>query len=139
MFAAAVAGAAITNYVSSYLWVIPGIDKPNFYHAEYGQLRMGKSLYEDYARYLRNSPIYHADKINTPLLSWAGKQDSQVDHYQSVEFYLALRRLGKTNTMLLYPGENHVFSDSVNKQHLTQSIEQWFDHYLKGDKNPESF
>lgn len=134
MFAAAVAGAAITNYVSSYLWIIPGMDQPNFFHAEYGQLRIGKSLYEDYAAYLRNSPIYHADKINTPLLSWAGEEDGQVDHYQSIEFYLALRRLGKTNTMLLYPKENHTLSNPVNKQHLTQSIEQWFDHYLKGDK-----
>lgn len=139
MFAAAVAGAAITNYVSSYLWIIPGSDQPNFFHAEYGQLRIGKSLYEDYAAYLRNSPIYHADKVNTPLLSWAGEQDSQVDHYQSIEFYLALRRLGKTNTMLLYPKENHTLSDPENKQHLTQSIEQWFDHYLKGDKKPECF
>lgn len=138
MFAAAVAGAAITNYVSSYLWIIPGVDQPNFYHAEYGQLRIGKSLYEDYPAYLRNSPIYHADKVNTPLLSWAGEQDGQVDHYQSVEFYLALRRLGKTNTMLLYPKENHTLSDPVHKQHLTQSIEQWFDHYLKGDKKLDS-
>lgn len=139
MFAAAVAGAAITNYVSSYLWMIPDIDKPNFYHAEYGQLRIGKSLYEDYAAYLRNSPIYHADKVNTPLLSWAGEQDSQVSHHQSLEFYLALRRLGKTNTMLLYPKEDHTLSDPLHKQHLTQSIEQWFDHYLKGDKKPDSF
>lgn len=139
MFAAAVAGAAITNYVSSYLWIIPDMGEPNFYHAEYGQLRIGKPLYEDYAAYLRNSPIYHADKVNTPLLSWAGEQDSQVSHYQSVEFYLALRRLGKTNTMLLYPKENHTLSDPIHKQHLTQSIEQWFDHYLKGDKKPDSF
>jgi dipeptidyl aminopeptidase/acylaminoacyl peptidase len=139
MFAAAVAGAAITNYVSSYLWIIPDMDEPNFYHAEYGQLRIGKSLYEDYAAYLRNSPIYHADKVNTPLLSWAGEQDSQVSYYQSVEFYMALRRLGKINTMLLYPKENHTLSDPIHKQHLTQSIEQWFDHYLKGDKKPDSF
>jgi dipeptidyl aminopeptidase/acylaminoacyl peptidase len=139
MFAAAVAGAAITDFVSGYLWVVPAIDKPNFWHYEFGQLRIGKSLYEDYDGYLKNSPIYHADKVNTPLLSWAGEQDGQVDHYQSIEFYLALRRLGKTNTMLLYPGENHVLSDRIHREHLTRSIEQWFDHYLKGDKKPVCF
>jgi dipeptidyl aminopeptidase/acylaminoacyl peptidase len=77
--------------------------------------------------------------VNTPLLSWAGEQDNQVSHYQSIEFHLALRRLGKTNTMLLYPKEDHTLSDPKNKQHLTRSIEQWFDYYLKGDKKPECF
>jgi dipeptidyl aminopeptidase/acylaminoacyl peptidase len=138
MFAAAVAGAAITDFVSSYLWV-GGMQKPNFFYYEFTQLRMGKSLYDNYAGYLQNSPIYHADKVNTPLLSWAGEQDIQVDYYQSIEFYLALRRLGKTNTMLLYPGEGHTLSDPIHKQHLTQSIEQWFDHYLKGNKKSDSF
>lgn len=138
MFAAAVAGAAITDFVSSYLWV-GGMQKPNFFYYEFTQLRMGKSLYDNYAGYLQNSPIYHADKVNTPLLSWAGEQDIQVDYYQSIEFYLALRRLGKTNTMLLYPKENHTLSDPIHKQHLTRSIEQWFDFYLKGGKKPDCF
>lgn len=131
MFAAAVAGAAITDYVSGYLWATWGLQKPNFWHYEFGQLRIGKSLYEDYAGYVRNSPIYHADKVNTPLLSWAGELDSVVHYYQSIEFYLALRRLGKINTMLLYPGEDHVLSDRIHREHLTESIEQWFDHHLK--------
>jgi dipeptidyl aminopeptidase/acylaminoacyl peptidase len=139
MFKAAVAGAAITDYVSGYLWATWGLQKPNFWHYEFGQLRIGKSLYEDYAGYVRNSPIYHADKVNTPLLSWAGELDSVVHYYQSIEFYLALRRLGKINTMLIYPGEDHVLSDRIHRQHLTESIEKWFDHYLKGGKKPEWF
>lgn len=139
MFAAAVSGAAITDYVSGYLWVSSGYQKPNFWHYEFGQLRIGKSLYEDYAGYLRNSPIYHADKVETPLLSWAGEQDSQVHYYQSMEFHLALRRLGKRNTMLIYPEENHVFMQEKNQQDLTQRIEQWFDYYLKDLKNQSGF
>ena len=137
MFAAAVAGAAITDFVNGYLWVVPGYGIPNFYHYEFGQLRIGKSLYEDYPAYLRNSPLYHADKVNTPLLSWAGDQDVQVDHNQTIEFYLALRRLGKINTMLLYPGANHVLMEKKHQEDLTQRIGQWFDYYLKGNKKPE--
>jgi dipeptidyl aminopeptidase/acylaminoacyl peptidase len=137
MFAAAVAGAAITDYVSGYLWVTWSFEKPNFWQYEFGQLRIGKSLYEDYAGYLRNSPIYHADKVSTPLLSWAGEQDAQVHYYQSIEFHLALRRLGKINTMLLYPGENHVLMNKKYQNDLTQRIEQWFDYYLKGNQKPE--
>ncbi|WP_163399688.1 S9 family peptidase [Flavobacterium fluviatile] len=139
MFKAAVAGAAITDYVSGYLRVAWGLQKPNFWHYEFGQLRIGKSLYEDYPAYLRNSPIYHADKVETPLLSWAGEQDSVVHYFQSIEFYLALRRLGKINTMLIYPGEDHVLMEEKHQQDLTGRIEQWFDYYLKGEKGLEWF
>ena len=139
MFKAAVAGAAITDYVSGYLRVAWGLQKPNFWHYEFGQLRIGKSLYEDYPAYLRNSPIYHADKVETPLLSWAGEQDSVVHYSQSIEFYLALRRLGKINTMLIYPGEDHVLMEEKHQQDLTGRIEQWFDYYLKGEKRLEWF
>jgi dipeptidyl aminopeptidase/acylaminoacyl peptidase len=132
MFAAAVAGAAITDYLSGYLWVTWAFEKPNFWHYEFGQLRIGKSLYEDYQGYLRNSPVYHADKVSTPLLSWAGDQDAQVHYYQSIEFHLALRRLGKINTMLLYPGADHTLTNKKHQNDLTQRIEQWFDYYLKG-------
>ncbi|MEA9412637.1 S9 family peptidase [Flavobacterium sp. PL02] len=131
MFAAAVAGAAINDYVSSYLWITWGFEKPNFWHYEFGQLRMGKSLYENYEGYLRNSPIFHAHKVNTPLLSWAGEQDAQVHYYQTIEFHLALRRLGKINTMLLYPGEDHVLMNKKYQKDLTERIEEWFDYYLK--------
>ncbi|SHM89539.1 S9 family peptidase [Flavobacterium chilense] len=137
MFKTAVAGAAITDYISGYLRVAWGLQKPNFWHYEFGQLRIGKSLYEDYAAYLRNSPVYHADKVKTPLLSWAGEQDSVVHYYQSIEFYLALRRLGKINTMLIYPREDHVLMDEKHQQDLTERIEQWFDYYLKAEKKPQ--
>ncbi|MGE6353977.1 prolyl oligopeptidase family serine peptidase [Flavobacterium sp. NPDC079362] len=139
MFKAAVAGAAITDYVSGYLRVAWGLQKPNFWHYEFGQLRIGKSLYEDYPAYLRNSPVYHADKVETPLLSWAGEMDSVVHYYQSIEFYLALRRLGKINLMLIYPGEDHVLMEEKHQQDLTGRIEQWFDYYLKGEKRLEWF
>ncbi|MBC5862836.1 S9 family peptidase [Flavobacterium turcicum] len=132
MFATAVAGAAINDFVSGYLWTSPSYQKPNFWHYEFGQLRIGKSLYEDYQGYLKNSPIYYADKVTTPLLSWSGEQDGQVHYYQSLQFYLALRRLGKTNTMLIYPDEGHVLSNRSHQQDLTQKIEAWFDYYLKG-------
>ncbi|MCL6461302.1 MAG: prolyl oligopeptidase family serine peptidase, partial [Flavobacterium micromati] len=76
-------------------------------------------------------PIYYADKVTTPLLSWCGEEDGQVHYYQSIQFYLALRRLGKTNTMLIYPEEGHVLSNRMHQQHLTNKIEEWFDYYLK--------
>lgn len=136
MFAAAVAGAGITDLISNYFYVSWNFGVPNFWRFERGQMRMGLTPFEDYGSYLENSPIYHADKICTPLLSWSGEEDYQVHYYQSMELHLALRRLHKKNVLFLYPGEGHFLSKPDNQRHCTRSTEQWFAHYLKGEEEP---
>lgn len=61
MFAAAVAGAGITDLVSNYFYVSWNFGRPNFWRFENGQMRMGSTPFEDYGAYVENSPIYHAD------------------------------------------------------------------------------
>lgn len=99
---------------------------------------MGKSLFEDMAAYNRNSPVLNAKQIKTPLLLWTGEEDKQVNSTQTIEFYLALRRLEKQATMLVYPKERHVILKKENQKDLTHRIQNWFDYYLK-DKQPESW
>lgn len=130
-FAAAVSGAAWTDLVSSYLYVGATFQRPDFYRAEYDQLRIGKSLYEDTNSYLKNSPVLLASKVTTPLLGWAGAEDRHIHSLQSMEFYMALRRLGKEHTLLIYPGEEHNLEQKKNQKDLAQRIGQWFDYYLK--------
>ena len=133
-FAAAVSGAAWTDLVSSYLYVGATFRRPDFYRAEHDQLRIGKSLFEDTESYLKNSPVLHAANVNTPLLGWTGEADRHIHSLQSIEFYMALRRLGKTHTLLVYPGEEHNLDQRKNQKDLTQRIGQWFDYYLKNGK-----
>lgn len=76
----------------------------------------------------------NADKIKTPLLSWAGKEDGSVDWSQGVEMYLALNRLRKKNIFLVYPNEGHIMYSNQAKMDLTTKIKDWFDYYLKGEK-----
>jgi dipeptidyl aminopeptidase/acylaminoacyl peptidase len=135
IFTAAVAGAAITDFISGYLYAPFQKGQPNFWKYEYGQLRMGKSLFEDWDGYKNNSPIFHSAQVTTPLLSWIGEEDYQVHYYQTIEFYLALRRQGKKNVMLIYPEEGHIIVEKSKQRHLTKSIEQWMHHYLQeGEK-----
>lgn len=136
LFACAVAGAATTNYLSSYLSVAQILGIPNFFKMEYGQARMKLSPYENMEWYLKNSPVMHAANVNTPLLSWTGLKDPQVEPRQSFEFYMALRRLGKTHILLAYPNEGHGMGKKENAIDLTTKIEEWFDHYLKGMNAP---
>lgn len=136
LFKCAVAGSATTDFISSHLSVTPNYKIPNFYKIERGQARMMVSPFEDWERYLQNSAVYHAAKITTPLLSWTGLKDGQVDYTQSFEFYLALRRLKKEHTMLVYPNAEHDVSGSKDAEDLTLKIEDWFDYHLKKGAKP---
>lgn len=133
-FATAVAGSAWTDLVSSYLYVSGSRRQPDFYRAEEDQIRIGKSLFEDMPSYLKNSPVLLAPKVSTPLLGWVGENDRHIHSLQSMEFYLALRRLNKDHTLLVYPNEGHELASKKNAEDLNLRIVQWFDHYLKNDK-----
>ena len=136
-FAAAVAGAAISDLVSMYLYVGPAFIRPDFFRTENHQFRIGKSLYEDMNAYLKNSPVLLAADIKTPLLGWAGEDDKHVHSFQTIEFYLALRRLNKEHTLLMYPEEQHELIKKKNQIDLSTRIMKWFDYYLKnGVKEP---
>jgi len=136
-FAAAVSGAAINDLVSSYLYVSGTTYRPDYYRYESDQQRMGKSLFEDPESYLRNSTVMQAAGIQTPLLSFTGAADLHVHYFQTMELYLALRRLKKTHSMLIYPREQHVITEPGHDIDLTQKVSDWFAHYLKGEKPAE--
>lgn len=131
LFATAIAGAGVSNLPSDYL-NIEGTQL-RFFQYEDSQLRMRRSLYEDYQGYLDNSPQYHAQKINIPVLLYTGGKDYHVNYTQTMAFHFAMTRLGKENTMLIYPDEAHAFNNPVNKKDLTVKVHEWFGHYLKGE------
>jgi dipeptidyl aminopeptidase/acylaminoacyl peptidase len=133
IFAAAVAGAGITDLVSNCLAMHGETEHSNMWRYESQQFRMGGSIYDNFAGYIANSPITHADRITTPLLSWTGKSDNNVPATQSMELHLALRRLQKKNILLVYPNEGHTVLNPANQLDLNKRIKQWFDSFLKGN------
>ncbi|MBJ2126357.1 S9 family peptidase [Flavobacterium sp. IB48] len=139
LFAAAVAGSGISDLTSGYLSVNWGYKNMNSWRYEYQQFRMKKTLFEDFQGYRKNSPIFFASNVNTPLLSYTGAEDTTVNPAQTMEFYLALRRLKKEHIMLLYPKENHTIQGRANQIDLTHKISEWFGYYLKGEKKPDWF
>lgn len=134
IFAAAVAGAPITNFLSfagSIHWT-PGIAE--FSHWETGQARMGVPFWEDLEAYLRNSPAHMVHELDTPMLMMFGDADGTVDWHQGVEFYNFARRAGRDDFVLLvYPGEDHGLRKRENQIDYHRRILQWFGHWLKGE------
>lgn len=131
MFAAAVAGASVTDFVSHYHNVGWNSNTPDIWRYESQQWRMGNSFYNIKDAYYNNSPIHHIESLQTPLLLWTGKVDYQVNWTQSIEFYLGMRRLGKIGKLLLYNKERHSITNPVNQKHLSNSILNWFDRFCK--------
>lgn len=134
LFAAAVSGGGISDLQSYYLGINWTTGKPDTWRLENQQWHMSNSLFENRSKYFENSPISFAENIQTPLLLWSGRQDTQVNWHQSVEFYLALRRLKKKQIMLLYPDEGHSLMKPDNQMDLVTKIKDWFDYFLKKEK-----
>src|SRR6202035_4279070 len=74
---------------------------------ESAQTRMGNPPWKDLGRYLRNSPIFSVDRVQTPLLIIQGDMD-YVAIQQGEEFFSSLYRQGKRAEFVRYWGEGHV-------------------------------
>jgi dienelactone hydrolase len=135
-FAAAVAGAPITDLVSNYgnhHWS-SGIAETD--HIETGQQRMEVPLYEDLPAYIRNSAVFGVSSMTTPLLIEVGDSDGTVFFHQGVELYNIARRARKDVVLIEYAGEDHGLRKKANQVDYQHRIFQWFGHYLKEEPAP---
>ncbi len=104
---------------------------------EQTQSRIGGTIWEYPMRYWENSPLFHLDKVHTPVLILHNDRDGAVPWYQGIEMYMGLRRLQKPVWMLNYPGEPHNLKDKTpDNKDLSIRMMQFFDHYLKGKPMP---
>jgi dipeptidyl aminopeptidase/acylaminoacyl peptidase len=136
-FKCAIAGAALTDLVSMYssvYWNVGMANQPIF---ESSQGRFTGGYWEQQEAYLRNSPVYHAKNVKTPLLLLHNDKDGAVDFTQGVEYYNTLRRLQKPVVMLQYKGENHGLVKPENRKDYALRMREFFDHHLMGKSAPD--
>jgi dipeptidyl aminopeptidase/acylaminoacyl peptidase len=136
-FKAAAAGAPVANMTSAYSGIRWGTGLPRQFQYEHSQSRIGASLWEAPMLYLENSPVFKANQVQTPLLMIHNDSDDAVPWYQGIEFFLALRRLGKEVYMFSYNGEPHGLRRRANQKDYAMRLQQFFDYYLKGAAKPE--
>jgi dipeptidyl aminopeptidase/acylaminoacyl peptidase len=136
-FKAAAPGAVVANMTSAYSGIRWGTGLPRQFQYERSQSRIGGSLWDYPLRFLDNSPIFRADRVETPLLMIHNDEDDAVPWYQGIEFFLALRRLGKEAYLFTYNGEKHGLRKRINQKDYTRRLQEFFDHFLKGAPAPE--
>ncbi len=125
-FAAAVAGAGLSDWLSYYgvndidEWMIP------FF---------GASIYDDPAVYAKSDPMHFVKAVKTPTLILVGDRDGEVPMEQSVEWWHALQTLHVPARLVVYPNEGHMMKpvDASNYElRALDWLQEWF------EKEPQS-
>jgi dipeptidyl aminopeptidase/acylaminoacyl peptidase len=134
IFKAAWAGAAVSNMTSAYGGIRWASGMNRQFNYEKQQSRIGATLWQRPDLYIKNSPLFAADKVTTPLVMMNNDADGAVPWYQGIEFFTALRRLNKKVWLLQYNGEDHNLVERKNRKDLSIRLGQFFDHYMKDAK-----
>lgn len=137
IFAAAIAGAPLTDMISMYSIIYKNSGGTNGAIFEASQGRFTSGPWDNWAAYTRNSPVAFAKNVKTPLMILHNDADGAVDFTQGMEYFNTLRRLGKPVILLEYPGENHGLARQPNQLDYTERMKEFFDHYLKGAASPD--
>lgn len=109
--------------------------------SKFGTTDIPKEMYHVHARawpwddwmwMLERSPIYHSDKVKTPLLIMHGDKDPRVHPAQSLEMYRYVKVRTDTPVRLVYyPGEGHGNSKTAARYDYSLRLTRWMDHFLK--------
>jgi len=120
-FAAAVAGAGLSDWLSYYgvndidEWMIP------FF---------GASVYDDPAVYAKSDPMHFVKAVKTPTLIIVGDSDGEVPMEQSVEWWHALTTLHVPTQLVVYPHEGHVFFKPADSRDYAVRSLEWLETWF---------
>jgi dipeptidyl aminopeptidase/acylaminoacyl peptidase len=120
-FAAAVAGAGLSDWLSYYglndidEWMVP------FF---------GASVYDDPAVYAQSDPMHFVTAVKTPTLILVGDRDGEVPMEQSVEWWHALATLHVPTKLVVYPDEGHMFIKPADARDYSLRTLEWFEEWF---------
>ena len=137
LFKAAVAGAPVANMTSAYGGIRWGSGKSRMFQYEHTQSRIGGTLWEKPLAYFRNSALFYAPRIQTPLLIMHNDKDEAVMWEQGIELFMALRRLQKPVWMFNYRGQGHKLLKWDYRLDYSKRVMEFYDYYLKDGKKPD--
>ena len=93
-----------------------------------------RTLWEAPAAYEQVSPLFHADKINEPLLMIHGEVDNNSGTFplQSRRLFHAMKGLGGTARLVMLPNESHGYRGRASVLHVLAESLGWLDRHVKG-------
>lgn len=130
-YAAIVPISGVTNLFDN--WTSPETDHQGrlaSVSGEHGQIFVGTSPWERPDLFIKNSPLFYADRVTTPLLIVTDLSDPRVPSRHSIAFFKAMRRLGKKCWMVTYDLGDHTSSGG-------KDVMQFFQYFLLDKPMPE--
>ena len=131
IFAAAVSHAGISN-IASY-W------GEGYWGYSYSEVASaGKYPWNAPEMYTRQSPLFNADKIHTPILFTQGSNDTNVPIGESIQMFTALKLLGRETAFVEVSGENHQILDYGKRFLWQDTIFAWVCPRLRPGDGPRT-
>ena len=129
----------VANLLSHSNLFAAGIARSGAYNrtlTPFGFQSESRSYWEAPDVYYTMSPFMHADKMKTPLLLAHGEADNNSGTYplQSERYYNALKGLGATTRLVMFPKESHGYRAKETILHLIWEQDQWLEKYVKNRK-----
>ncbi len=126
MFAAAISHAGISDHTS--YW------GEGYWGYSYSETSMGDHYpWTDPDLYVKQSPLYNADKVHTPLLFLHGDKDNNVPVGESIQMFTALKLLDRPTAFVAVTDQDHHITDYDKRRKWQDTIYAWFARYLKDD------
>lgn len=128
IFAAAISHAGISDHTS--YW------GEGYWGYSYSEVSMANSYpWQDTDLYVKQSPLYNADKIHTPILFLHGDADHNVPVGESIQMYTALKLLDRPTAFVAVKDQDHQILDFHKRQKWQDTIFAWFAKYLQDDSS----
>lgn len=126
IFAAAISHAGISDHTS--YW------GEGYWGYSYSEVSMAESYpWTHPDLYVKQSPLYNAEKIHTPLLFLHGDKDNNVPVGESIQMFTALKLLGRPTAFVAVADQDHHIVDYDKRIKWQDTIFAWFARYLKDD------
>lgn len=126
MFSASIAHAGISNLTS--YW---GEGWWGYLYS--GEASKNSFPWNNASLYSDHSPVFHADKVTTPLLLLHGDSDTNVPVGESLTMYTALKLLNKDVELIEYKGADHQIFARDKRFDWWNTMLAYFDKQLKGE------
>jgi len=85
---------------------------------------------EDYKNLYENSPIFHVENVDDPVLIITGRRDAQVRFQETVDMVAQLDKFGKDYEYIIKGDEGHGFRSEVANLALYEDYEKFLAKYL---------
>ncbi len=113
-----------------------GISRSGAYNrtfTPFGFQREERTFWEAPEVYFGMSPFMHADKVDEPILLIHGEADNNSGTFpiQSIRFYNAIKGLGGTARLVMFPAESHGYAARESLLHMLWETDRWLDRYVK--------